>query len=340
MGKHSKLSYIGILFVGLGIILLMVYISITNGTYDIPLLDVVKTLLRIDPNPKYDLVILQFRLPRILIALLVGLGLSVAGTVVQGITKNPLADPGVLGINAGAGAAIIIFIYFYPGAIVTTSWITSLSMPFFGMIGGLGSSLLIYLIAWKDGRMDSQRLLLCGIAIGSGLSALSLYFSMKMNAGDFEMARVWTSGSLWNASYRSIVAMMPWLVLLIPVIWRRGHILDIFQLEESTVTSLGVNTEREKAILLLYAIGLVSASVSVSGSIGFVGLLAPHIAKGFVGVHHRRVIPLAGIVGMILVLTADFIGKTFFKPVELPVGIVIALIGVPYFIYLLFKGRG
>lgn len=339
MGKERRIPYRGYLSVGLGLILLMVYISITHGTYEIPLKDVVKTLLRINPNPKYDLVILQFRLPRILIALLVGLGLGVAGTVVQAITKNPLADPGILGINAGAGAAIIIFIYFYQGAINTTAWVTSFSMPFFGLIGGLGAALLIYLMAWKNGRMDSQRLVLCGIAIGSGLSALSLFFSMTMNAGDFEMARVWTNGSLWNANYRSILAMIPWLVSLIPVIMKRSHVLDLFQLEESTVTSLGVETEREKAVLLLAAIGLISASVSVSGSIAFLGLLAPHIARGLVGVHHRRVIPVAGLVGMLLVLTADFIGKTFFKPVELPVGIVIALIGVPYFIYLLYQGK-
>ncbi|MNI59834.1 Iron-uptake system permease protein FeuC [compost metagenome] len=214
-----------------------------------------------------------------------------------------------------------------------------MAMPLFGLVGGLGAALLIYLFSWKNGRLDSQRLLLTGIAIGSGFSAVALYLTLKMNAKDFEMAAVWTSGSIYNANWKYIISMLPWLIILIPIIAKRSYILDLFQLDEDSAKSIGVSTEKEKAILLLSSIGLVSACVSVSGGIGFIGLMAPHIAKRLVGIHHRRVIPVCGVVGMLLVIVSDFIGKTVFTPAELPVGIVIAIIGVPYFIFLLFKAR-
>ena len=162
---------------------------------------------------------------------------------------------------------------------------------------------------------------------------------MRMSATDFEMAKVWTSDSIWNANWQSIASMMPWFIIILPVVISKAYMLDIFQLEESTVKSLGASTEKEKLILLLGCIGLVSACVSISGNISFVGLIAPHIAKKLVGIHHNRALPVSGAVGMLLVLVSDFIGKTFFQPVELPVGIVISIIGVPYFIYLLLKTK-
>ncbi|TCK93331.1 bacillibactin ABC transporter integral membrane protein [Natranaerovirga hydrolytica] len=321
------------------LIVVVFYISITNGTYDMSVSEVIRTLLGLDTSREFKLVVFEFRLPRIITALLVGLGLSIAGLVVQGITKNPLADPGIMGINSGAGLAIIIFMYFFQGSIKTTSIIGSLSMPFFGLVGGLASALLIYVFAWKGGRLDSQRLILCGIAIGSGLGALSLFLSLKMSASDFEMASVWINGSIWNANWRSVYSIVPWFVVLLPIIIKKAYVLDLFQLEESSVKSLGISTEKEKAILLLACIGLISSCVSVSGNIGFVGLIAPHIAKRLVGIHHHKAVFVCGAVGMLMVLLSDYIGRTFFQPVELPVGIIVSLIGVPYFVYLLFKGK-
>jgi iron complex transport system permease protein len=339
MSKDSVLRFTTTLLIILFLIVVAFYISITNGTYDISIADVFKTLLRIETTRDYDLVIFEFRLPRIVIAALVGLGLSIAGLIIQGITKNGLADPGIMGINSGAGAAIIVFMFFFQGSLKTTSLVTSFSMPFFGLVGGLSASLFIYLFAWKNGRLDPQRLILCGLAVSSGLGALSLFLSLRMNAQDFEMAAVWINGSIWNANWRNIYAMLPWFLIILPIIIKRAYVLDLFQLEESSVKSLGVSTEREKAILLLCAIGLVSACVSVSGNIGFVGLLAPHIAKRLVGIHHHRAVPICGAAGVLLVLISDFIGKTFFQPTQLPVGIVISLIGVPCFICLLVRSK-
>lgn len=339
MPRDSARRYWTVLITSFLMILAAIYVSLTNGAFDIAVWDVVRTLLRIDPNAAHDLVIFEFRLPRIVIAGLVGFGLGIAGAVLQGITRNGLADPGILGINAGAGAAIVIFMFFFQGQITGTSWVSILAMPLFGLVGGLGAAIFIYLFSWSNGRLDPQRLILVGIAIGSGFGALSLYLSLKMNPQDFEMATVWFTGSIWNANWKYIVPVFLWLVILVPIVIRKSYILDLLQLGEDIATGLGVSTEKEKNVLLLCSIGIVSACVSVSGSIGFVGLIAPHISKRLIGIHHNRVIPVSGTVGMFLVIISDFIAKTVFSPVELPVGIVISLIGVPYFIYLLYKTK-
>ncbi|WP_413372904.1 FecCD family ABC transporter permease [Paenibacillus taichungensis] len=328
-----------VIFINTVIIATAVYISLTNGAFDISVMDVVKTLLRLDPVHEHDLVIFDFRLPRIVIALLLGLGLGIAGAVIQGIARNPLADPGMLGINAGAGTAMVLFMLLFHGSITGTGWLSIMAMPLFGLVGGLTAVILILWFAQERGQLDSQRLILVGIAIGSGFSAITLYLSLKMNPSDFEMATVWLTGSIYNANWRYISAMIPWLVLLIPLLWAKSRVLDVMQLQEASSMGLGVDVHRERKILLLGSVGLVSACVAVSGSIGFVGLIAPHIARRLVGLHHKQVIPISGLVGMAMVVVGDLIGKTVFAPAELPVGIVISIIGVPYFIFLLLKNR-
>ncbi|MGM9923657.1 MAG: FecCD family ABC transporter permease [Bacillus sp. (in: firmicutes)] len=339
MHKQNMQRYAMTLLVLGALIVIAIYVSLTNGTFDLTVKDVLRTLLRINPLPEQDLVIFDFRLPRIVIAGLVGLGLGVAGAVIQGVTRNGLADPGILGINAGAGAAIVLFMFFFQDHITDVSWLSIMMLPLFGLIGGMGSALLIYLFAWKNGTLDMERLILTGIAIGTGFGALSLYISLKMKASDFEMATVWISGSIYNANWLYVISMLPWLVILLPLIKKKAYLLDLFQLEESNIKSLGVPVEKEKTLLLLSSVGLVSACVSVSGSIGFIGLMAPHIAKRLVGIHHNHVIPVCGAVGMLLVIVSDFIAKNIFAPAEIPVGIIISLIGVPYFLYLLVKTK-
>jgi len=303
---------------------------------------IITTLFRINSDHDFDLVIFHFRLPRIVIAALVGLGLGIAGTVVQGITRNGLADPGILGINAGAGASIVLFMFFFQMQLVvsgSSNWLSILIMPVFGFVGGLVAAIIIYSFAWRNGKLDTQRLILTGIAISSGFGALSMYISLKMRASDFEMATVWMSGSIYNANWVFIVAMLPWLLILLPVIFRKAYILDYLQLEEATIKSLGIQIEKEKSILLLCSVGVISACVSVSGSISFIGLMAPHIARQLVGIQHRFVIPVSGAVGMLLVIISDYIAKTLFAPAEIPVGIIVAILGVPYFLYLLVKSK-
>ncbi|MDQ0297935.1 iron complex transport system permease protein [Salibacterium salarium] len=318
-------------------VLAVIYISLTNGTFDITIVEVLQTLFRTNPVREYDVLIFEFRLPRIVIAALVGLGLGIVGAVLQGITRNGLADPGILGINAGAGAAVVIFMLIFQGQVSGNGWMSVMTMPLFGMVGGLMAAILIYAFSWNNGTLDAQRLILVGIAIGSGFGALSLYVSLKMNPQDYEMATVWFLGSIWNANWQFIVSILPWLIIFIPIILTKSHVLDLFQLGETKAKSLGVSVEKEKSILLISSIGIVCACVSVSGSIGFVGLISAHISRRLVGMYHKHILPVCGVVGMFLVVLSDFIAKTVFSPVELPVGIVISIIGVPYFLYLLFK---
>ncbi len=304
--------------------------------------DVVKTIFRIDSTHEFDLVIFEFRLPRIVIAGLVGVGLGIAGVVLQGITRNGLADPGILGINAGAGAAVVIFMFFFQVSLMradVSSWMLIMMMPIFGFVGGTIAAALIFSFALKNGHLDMQRLILTGISINSGFGALSLYLSLKMNEKDFESAAVWMAGTIYNANWIFVIAMLPWLIILGFYIYQKSYLLDYFQLDETNMMSLGIDVEKEKVKLLLACVGLVSACVSVSGSIGFIGLMAPHIARQLVGIHHRYVLPISALVGAGLLILADFIGKTVFAPAELAVGIVVSIIGIPYFLYLLVKAK-
>ncbi|GBG11082.1 iron ABC transporter permease [Paenibacillus agaridevorans] len=321
------------------VILAAIYLSVTNGMFDMSVLDVAKTLLRIDPVREHDLVVFEFRLPRIVLAMLVGAALGMAGNVIQGVTRNGLADPGILGINAGAGMTVVLFMFLTQGAIAASGWLGVMLKPMFGLAGGLLATSLIYLFARHNGSLDPQRLILVGIAIASGFGAVTIYVSLKMNPNDFEMAAVWLAGSIYSANWKFVVTMLPWLLAMPILLWRRSRVLDLFQLGEPTAGGLGVNVEREKNMLLACSIALVSASVAVSGSIGFVGLIAPHLARRLVGERHSATLPLSGLIGTAMVVVGDFIGKTVFAPAELAVGIVISIIGVPYFVFLLIRAR-
>jgi iron complex transport system permease protein len=326
----------------LAFLLLAIYLHITSGSYTMTLGEIFRTLFGLNDDRKLELVIFQFRLPRIVIGALVGAGLGIAGAVMQGVTRNGLADPGILGINAGAGTAIVVYIFFFQEMIQSESiggWLAVLMMPIFGFIGGLLVALLIFVFSWRQGTLDMQRLILTGIALGTGFGALSLYISLKMNANDFEMAAVWTSGSIYNANWIYIYAMLPWIICLGALLYRKSYLLNYFQLHDNSVRSLGIRNEKEKAILLLASIGLVSACVSVSGGIAFVGLIAPHISRRLVGNDYRYSMPISALTGMVLLVFCDYIAKTAFAPAELAVGIVVSIIGVPYFLYLLARAN-
>lgn len=336
-GQRARFWFVFLLTIALSIVVM--YVSLTNGTFDMAVMDVLRTLFRFHLVSEYDLVIFDFRLPRIVIGALVGFALGIAGAVLQGITRNQLADPGILGIHSAAGMAIVLYMFFFQGTMKGASWLSMMTMPVFGWLGGMAAALLLLLFARHKGSIDPQRLILVGIAFGSGFGAITLFISLKMDPQDFEMATVWLSGSIYSATWMKILAILPWVIILIPIIWRKSHTLNLLQLDEVTVTGIGLNKDRERMIFLLCCVGLVSACVSVSGSIGFVGLIAPHIARRLVGIQYKYVVPACGAIGMLMVLVGDFIGKTIFAPAELPVGIVISIIGVPYFVYLLLKSR-
>lgn len=319
------------------------YLHLTSGAFNIATSDVFKTLLRLQEVENYDLVIFDLRLPRIVTAAIVGVGLALAGVVLQGLTKNGLADPGILGINAGAGFSIVMFMFFFQLQLVDaeiTSMAKIMIVPFFGFFGGGLAAAIILIISSKRGQMNMQKLILTGIAINSGFSALTLYFSLQMNEDDYQAAAIWMNGSIYNSNWYFVMAMLPWIIILSVLVFRKKHLLDYFQLEEDSIIGLGIRIEKEKIILLLMSVGLVSASVSVSGSIGFIGLMAPHIARQMVGIQHRHVLPVSMLIGAILLVFSDYVAKNIFAPAEVSVGVVVSIIGIPYFLYLLVKSKG
>lgn len=335
-----KVNYSFIIIALILLIVVAFYLHLTNGMFDISIGEVFQTLFNLNDNEKFRLVVFEFRLPRIIIAILVGIGLSIAGLFLQGITKNELADPGILGINSGAGAAVIIYMFFvsFNSSVSDGSnFLNIFAMPVFGFIGGLAAAILILLFSKNNNKMDMQKLILTGIAINSGFSAVSMLFSMKMNATDFEFAAIWQAGSIYNANWTFIYMMFPWIIILGLYLYKKVHLLDYFQLEEGSIVGLGINLEKEKKKLLFACVGLISASVCVAGNIGFIGLMAPHIARQLVGIKHRKLMPVTALIGALLLVVSDFIAKTIFAPSELAVGIVVSIIGIPYFVYLLFK---
>ncbi|MNM02573.1 Iron-uptake system permease protein FeuC [compost metagenome] len=339
MGSSSLPRYSIVIFGCSLFIVLFIILGLTTGEMGLSLREVLTSLLRLSAHRENDLVIFQFRLPRIALGALLGFGLGLAGSAVQSLTRNGLADPGILGINAGAGMFVVIFMLLLKDLLPPSGTAQVMLMPLFGMTGGLLASALIFLLSRDRDGINPQKLLLVGIAVSSGFSAVTLYASLKMNPTDFERAGAWLSGNLNSANWQFVASVLPWTLLLTPLLLSKTRTLDLFRMGDSSVVSLGVPVRRERGLLLLASVGLVSSGVAVAGSIGFVGLIAPHMAVRLTGLSHRRSLLVSGLLGAALVLAGDFIGRTIFSPAQLPVGIVLSVIGAPYFVWLLASRR-
>ncbi|WP_113928776.1 iron ABC transporter permease [Bacillus sp. P14.5] len=328
------------LIITIGIIF-MFLISLNSGAIRISPPDVLKTLAGMGTE-KQELVLFDFRMPRMVIAILIGAGLAVSGAILQGVSRNGLADPGILGINAGAGLAVVIFIYFSQGSAMSSydlpQQFTIFAMPFSAFAGAALAAFLIYVIAWKNG-VTPIRLILVGIGVGAGFGAALLIFQLKMNPRDFMSAAIWLAGSIWGTNWKFVLSVLPWIMILIPYAMLKARYLDVLALGDRLAVGLGTKVERERRILLAVAVGLAGACVSVGGGIGFLGLVAPHLARRLVGSKHGVLIPASALMGALILLMADFIGRSLLAPSEIPVGLVVSALGAPYFIYLLMKTR-
>lgn len=311
-------------------------LSINAGYIKIPLNEVFATLIG-QGTPKNELTIFDFRLPRIIMALLVGMGIAVSGAILQGVSQNPLADPGILGINSGAGFAVVLYMFFFQGTTFLTGMLSIFIMPLTALAGAFVAALLIYLLSWKNGKVTPVRLLLVGIGINSAFAAGLIIFQMKMDSLDFMKAVIWISGTIWGTNWTFVWALLPWLIIFIPFAIYKTRFLDVLRLGDSIAIGVGVRIEKERVILLLVAVALAGASVSVGGGITFLGLIAPHIARRLIGARHAKIIPLTAVIGALLLLSADTLGRVIMAPMELPVGLVVSILGAPYFIYLLVK---
>ncbi|MET4562894.1 iron complex transport system permease protein [Lysinibacillus parviboronicapiens] len=319
------------------LIVFILLISLNTGTYKIPPIDVLKSLIGLGAEEQ-SVILFEFRMPRMVIAILVGSALAISGAIMQGLSRNPLADPGIIGINAGAGLTVVIFVYFFFGKVGTGTLISVFILPFFALVGALLAAVIIYTLAWKNG-VSSTRLILVGIAVAAGFGAVSLIFSMKMTSNDFRFATIWLAGSLWGTDWKFVLSALPWMLIFIPIAFRKAHVLNVMNLGDAAAIGLGVNVEKERRKLLFIAVCLAGASVAVAGGIGFIGLMAPHLARRLVGGKHQIMLPTAALIGTLLLLFADLISRSVLTTSEIPVGFVISIIGAPYFIYLLMKTK-
>ena len=306
--------------------------SVSQGEYPVPPLDVIRTVLGLPTdNPDYGFIVNTLRLPRTLVAWGVGMALAIAGTLTQGITRNPLAAPNIIGVNAGAALAAVSLIVVFP-----TVPIAILPVAAFG--GALTVAVLIYLLAWKGGS-SPVRLILVGVGFSLIAGALTNLMVTFGNIYDVSQALVWLAGSVYGRSWAQVLAFTPWLVgfgLLSLLLSRE---LNALQMGDDLARSLGSRLEWQRGWLLLSSIALAGSAVATAGSIGFVGLIAPHMARQLVGPSHEGLLPTAALTGGMMVVLADLIGRLLFAPIELPCGIITAIVGAPYFIYLLIRTR-
>lgn len=328
-----------IVLIGLLVILTVItfIISLNLGVVRIAPIDVFKTLLGMG-TARDQLVLVDFRLPRMVLSLLIGAGLAVSGAILQGVTKNDLADPGILGINSGAGFMVILFIYFFQGSMNSVTTFGIFLMPLFALVGAVIAAFLIYILAWKKG-IDPVRLILVGIGVNSGFGAAIVIFQLKMNPQDFMQAAVWLSGDIWGANWKFVAILAPLILLLLPLALYKAHTLNIMNLGDQVATGLGIRVEKERRLLLLVAVALAGFSVAAGGGIAFLGLVAPHISKRLIGPKHQLFLPITAVLGSFLLLLADTIGKNLLAPTQIPVGIVVAIFSAPYFIILLMKAK-
>ncbi|NJK64290.1 MAG: iron ABC transporter permease [Synechococcaceae cyanobacterium SM2_3_1] len=314
----------------LGLALITLIFSVGQGDYPISALDVLKTLLRIPThNPDHDFVINTLRLPRALVALAVGIGLAVSGAILQGLTQNPLADPGILGINAGASLAAVSVIVLFP-------WVPTVLLPVSAFLGAMAVAISIYLLSWRQGHAP-MRLILMGIGLGAIVTAFTTVLVTFGEINSVSQALIWLTGSVYGRSWEHLWPLLPWLLGFGLLSWLLARDLNSMNLGEEVARGLGVAIEWRRSWLLLASASLAGSAVATAGTVGFVGLMAPHLARRMVGPAHEGLIPVAALIGGVLVMLSDWVGRSLFAPIEIPCGLITSLLGAPFFLYLLYR---
>ncbi|WP_238651684.1 FecCD family ABC transporter permease [Paenibacillus piscarius] len=333
--KHRRSRDISILTLLAALIFILFLVSMNTGFMRLSPLEVLHTLSG-SGTRQQELILFDFRLPRIVISLLIGAGFAVSGSILQGLSRNALAEPSTLGINAGAGFAVLIFISFVPATAAAPIFV----LPLLALAGASLTATLIYFLAYRsEDGLSPTRMILIGIAVGAGIYAVQLILSLRLDPQNYQFVAIWLAGKIWGGDWRFVLALLPWILILLPFAFYKARVLNVLNLGDEISKGLGLPLERERRWLLAAAVALAGACVSVSGSIGFVGLIAPHLARRLVGPRHQIMLPAAALIGALLLLTADTVGRWILQPAEVPTGIVVAIIGAPYFLYLLAKSK-
>jgi iron complex transport system permease protein len=283
-------------------------------------------------------VLLELRLPRTLLGAFVGSGLAVAGAMMQGLFRNPLADPGLIGVSSGAALAAVATIALGNG--LALSWIKlfgAYALPCAAFIGGLATTLLLVAMAGRHGQLMIGTLLLAGIAVAAFAESITGLISYASDDRELRHLTLWRLGSLSGASWAKVWAVGPFAMTVFAVLPRLTRGLNGFLLGEAEAFHLGVDLEATKRLVIAATAAAVGAAVAVAGIVGFVGIVVPHLVRILVGPDHRFVLPGSALLGATLILVADIIARMIVRPAELPLGIVMAAIGAPVFLHLVLR---
>lgn len=279
-------------------------------------------------------VLYAIRLPRVVLGMLVGAGLAIAGTAMQGLFRNPLADPGLLGISSGASlaAAMSVVLGFHAFG--------HYSLPIAAFLGSLLSTALIYALSQERGRVNVNTMLLAGIAINALCGAGTGLMTFLASDEQLRTITFWNLGSLGGATWPAVLTALPLIALGVLLLPLSARALNAFMLGESGAAHLGINVQAVKWLVVALVALCVGAGVAVAGTIGFVGLVVPHLLRLLIGPNHQTLLPASALLGATLLVLADLVSRTIAIPAEVPIGIVTALLGAPFFLYLLRQGKG
>lgn len=337
---HRWLLVIGGLIVASVVVLV---VCLEFGATPVEMRTVVGAILTLFQREQIDadglgtpgIILVQIRLPRVLMGFLVGGSLAGVGVTLQALLRNPLADPYVLGVSSGAalGASLAMLLG------IGTSFALLPTLPLFGFLGGLLSLVLIYRLAQSQGRLPVHSLLLAGVILNAILTALIMFITTIMDPNRSAGLMAWLMGSLTAPSYPALGVFVLYVVVVLAILMHKAQMLNVMTLGEDIARSLGIETEWVKKQLFVLTALLTGAVVSVSGMIGFVGMVIPHVVRMLVGSDHRLLFPASALVGGMFLVVSDTIARTMLAPSEIPVGIVTALAGGPFFLYLLLRQK-
>jgi iron complex transport system permease protein len=344
-GDRSMLAQAFILVLVL-LLLATALFSLTAGAADASPVSVLRDMIwgsaGADAVSQRDrIIIYDIRMPRILMGIVVGAGLAVAGAVMQGLFRNPLADPGLIGVSSGAGlGAVSVIVLGATSLAPVVDRLGTFALPAFAFLGGLVVTLILYRVSTRQGRTSIATMLLAGIALGALAAALMgvlIYIADDRQLRDLTF---WQLGSLGGSTWTKLAASAPIVLIGLAATPFLARGLNALALGEATAAHLGVPVQRLKYITIVMVSAVVGASVAVSGGIGFVGIVVPHLLRLFIGPDNRYLLPASALLGAILLLLADAVSRTVVAPAELPIGIITALAGAPVFLWILLRKRG
>ena len=324
--SHVSFRAIGFYVITLSLMVLLFGLSIRLGTYTLSFEEIWAAF---QPDDKNYFTLMEYRLPRAVLAILLGGALAISGVLVQSVVRNPLASPDILGINNAAGLIAVSVLMFLPN--LAFYW-----MPIFAFLGGVLSFVILWIVCGFNFRPIKMAII--GVALSALWAAISHYL-MLTNPVEINTAMLWLTGSLWGRSWSYLNVVLPWLLVLLPLPFIFCRDLDTLGLGENKASTLGVIVNKVQISVLVLAVALSTTAVAICGPIAFLGLVAPHLARRLVGGRHRTLLPAALIIGALLLQLSDILARVIDPPTELPAGILTAIIGAPYFFYLLMRTK-